>query len=161
MVRQRILIPPSVGSNPATPANKKATFKVVFLLARSNWFGPTDELVRSRSVSEVDAIGGPEFTRDKLPCNLQPFHPSQNRQVARNSDFFVILQALITFRVQRFSKRSFFSPTRTQNSKNPLFSMLLSWELKKSSQRKADVFRLKFDVKRCSYNTLIATAISG
>ncbi len=29
--------------------------------------------------------------------------------------------------------------------------MLLSWDVKKSSLREATVFRLKFDVKRCSY----------
>ena len=87
--------------------------------------------------------------------------PSQNRQVAIFSDFFFILQVLILVRVQCFSKRLFFSPTRTQNPKKPYFTMLLSWEVKKSSQREADVFRLKFDVKRCSYNTLISTAISG
>ena len=29
--------------------------------------------------------------------------------------------------------------------------MLLSWDVKNSSQRLLNVFRLKFDVKRCSY----------
>ena len=58
-----------------SPANKKSRLWAVFLLAKGNWFGPTDdELVRSLSVSEVDAIGGPEFARDKLPCNLQSSH---------------------------------------------------------------------------------------
>ena len=61
--------------------------------------------------------------------------PSQNRQVARNSDFFFILQSLILVRVQCFSKSSFFSPTRTHISKNPLFSLLLSWDVKILSQR--------------------------
>ena len=58
-----------------------------------------------------------------------------------------ILQALIPVRVQCFSKSLFFTSTRTLNSKNPLFSILLSWDVNFSSQRKADVFRLKFDVK--------------
>ena len=32
-----------------------------------------------------------------------------------------------------------------------MFSILLPWDINFSSQRNADVFRLKFDVKRCSY----------
>ncbi len=75
-------------------------------------------------------------------------HPSQNRQVARNSDFFFILQALNMVRVQCFSKSPFFSPTRTHISKNPYFTMLLSWDVKILSQRKADVFRLSLDEKK-------------
>ena len=61
--------------------------------------------------------------------------PSQNRQVARNSDFFFYLQSLTPVRVQSFSKSSFFSPTRTHISKNPYFTMLLSWDVKILSQR--------------------------
>ncbi|MGN1063440.1 MAG: hypothetical protein ACI4QM_03875, partial [Alphaproteobacteria bacterium] len=46
-----------------------------------------------------------------------------------------ILQELILVRVQCFSKCLFFSPTRTHISKNPYFTMLLSWDVKNSSQR--------------------------
>ena len=62
-----------------------------------------------------------------------------------------ILQLLNLVHVRYFSKRLFFSLTRTLNPKKPYFTILLSWDVKKSSQREADVFRLKFDVKRCSY----------
>ena len=72
-----------------------------------------------------------------------------------------ILQALIPVRIRCFSKSSFFSPTRTHVSKKPYFTMLLSWNVNFLSQREAIVFRLKFDVKKCFYNTLIATAILG
>ena len=98
---------------------------------------------------------------DNKLLRVLPDFSSQNRQVARNSDFFVILQSLMLVRVQCFSKCLFFSLTRTHISKKPYFTMLLSWDVKILSQREADVFRLKFDVKRWSYNTLIATAISG
>ena len=61
--------------------------------------------------------------------------PSQNKQVARNSDFFFILQALNLVRVQCFSKSSFFSPTRTQNPKKPYFTIVLSWDVKFLSEK--------------------------
>ena len=75
-------------------------------------------------------------------------HPSQNRQVAIFSDFFVILQSLNLVRVQCFSKDLFFSPTRTHVSKNPYFTMLLSWDVKILSQREEDIFRLSLDEKK-------------
>ena len=62
-------------------------------------------------------------------------YPSQNRQVARNSDLFIILQALNLVRVQTFLKHLFFSLTRTIFSKKPLFSMLLSRDVNFLSQR--------------------------
>ena len=64
-----------------------------------------------------------------------PYLSNQNRQVARNSDFLFYLQALILVRVLCFSKSSFFSPTRTHISKNPYFTMLLSWDVNFLSQR--------------------------
>ena len=77
-----------------------------------------------------------------------PSHPSQNRQVAKNSDFFFILQVLILVRVQHLSKGLFFSLTRTQNQKKPLFSTLLSRDVKFLSQREADVFKLHLYEKK-------------
>ena len=75
-------------------------------------------------------------------------HPSQNRQVAIFSDFFFYLQALNMVRVLCFSKSSFFSLTRTHISKNPYFTMLLSWDVNFLSQREEDVFRLSLDEKK-------------
>ena len=85
-----------------------------------------------------------------LPNSVRvlPDLSSQNRQVARNSDFFFYLQVLILVRVQRFSKSSFFSLTRTQNSKKPYFTMLLSRDVKILSQREEDVFRLHLYEKK-------------
>lgn len=72
---------------------------------------------------------------------------SSQRKAAENSGFFFYCQSLIQVRVRCFSKSLFFSLTRTQNSKKPYFTILPCRDVKKSSQRKADVFRPKFDVK--------------
>ena len=81
VVRQRILIPPFVGSNPATPANKKATFKVVFLLAKSNWFeamGVVGSNRRKKAGEGMPVLRSKIFQGQRSETSKSS-HPSQNR----------------------------------------------------------------------------------
>ena len=55
---------------------------------------------------------------------------NQNRQVARNSDFFIILQAFVKVRVRVFKNMQFFALHGPITSKNPLFQGFLVGMLK-------------------------------
>ena len=90
---------------------------------------------------------------DSVSLGSNPGFPAKTDKSLEIATFLLFYKRLFWSVYSVFQKASF-----SALHKKPLFSMIPCWNVKKSSQRKADVYRLKFDVKRWPYNTLIATS---
>ena len=99
--------------------------------------------------------------RDKLPRNLQSATPAKSCKSSEKATFSFIYKYLYWSVYSVFQNTCFLPLHGLKIQKSLILQCFCLGMTIFYPREKEDVFRLKFDVKRCSYNTLIATAILG